>query len=216
MPSYTPTYQLPYPIASDSSCTLADTWCAFDDAVETQLDAIDAVVARTATATPMAIVSTSAMHLYINNPLSTGSNFIMTFDTVLVDTDGMTDLATNPQGLTIRTPGIYQRWIHITFRDVQPSPTFEIVQPRITTPLTGGIGPNQDIIAQQVPNITAMPIQNDRNRLYNFAASSNQIIDMQANWSLSIQFLPQSPAGSTSYNLFVTAHMGVAWLRELP
>jgi len=215
MPSCTP-LGLPYPEPTDSPCTLADTWCAFDDAVETQLDSIDSVIARTATATPMAVVATTSMHLFINNPLVLGTSFTMTFDTVLVDTDNMTNLATNPQGLTIRTAGIYQRWVYITFRDVQPTPTFALVQPHLTTPTSGGIGPNQDILMQQIPNITAMPIQNDRNRLYNFAASSNQIMEMYPDWSLSLTFQPGSPTGSTSYNLFVTAYMGVAWLREAP
>jgi hypothetical protein len=215
MPSYTPNYALPYPIASDSPCTLSDTWCAFDDAVETQLDAIDSVVARTATATPMAIVSTIGLKQYSNDPNVLGSNLVVTYDSVLVDTDGMTNLNTNPQGLTIQTAGIYLRWVYMTIRTTQPSVTFAQAFPTITTPSSGGIGPNQAILMQQLPLSTAMPVQNDRNRLYNFAFSSNQIIDMQANWSLSLTFNVGIP-GFVAYPLFVTSQMGVAWLREAP
>lgn len=215
MPEYTPNYQLPYPAPGDSPCSLSDTTCAFGDAVDTQLDALQAIVDRTAGSVPMAVVSTVGLKQYIIDPNSTGFNYNVTFDSVLVDTDGMTDLVSNPQGFTIQTPGIYLRWIYFTMRTTWPSPGTTIIGPSIRTPTAQGTGPNQTILLNIIPSSTAMPIQNDRNRLYNVATSSNQIMDMQVNWSPYLFFSP-TIGGATAFPAYITAQMGVVWLREAP
>jgi hypothetical protein len=101
MPTCTPIYGLSYPICSDPPCDVAGTFCEFTNQVETQLDRLDGVVDRTSDTIPQFQVSISAPYTL------TGTSIVIAFDTVLVDTDNMVDLTTDPFSFPINTPG---RW----------------------------------------------------------------------------------------------------------
>lgn len=109
MATCTPIYGLAQVECSDRPCDVNDTLCQFANDVEAQLDALDAVVNRTATTVPMVILER-------NDPFTivVGSNpSLPEFQSVLVDTDNMADLTTLSRGITIQTPGIYYTWIYL-------------------------------------------------------------------------------------------------------
>lgn len=102
MPTCTPIYQLPVVEGSDRPCDIDDWSCDFASAVESQLDALDAVVARTATSRPLFQVAATVPITYTDF----GSVFNTSFDTAAVDTDNMFSSDT-PDTIFINTPGIY-------------------------------------------------------------------------------------------------------------
>lgn len=103
MATCTPIYQLPVPTGDDRPCDIDDWSCAFAEAVETQLDALDAVVNRTTTTIPMAqVVMTEP--LSFTEQVGSVTNFV--FDTVLADTDNMFDAA-EPDRILVNTAGLY-------------------------------------------------------------------------------------------------------------
>jgi hypothetical protein len=108
MVAYTTDFCLPYLEGSDTLClntgTVCDpssVWCDLAALVEAQLDALDAVVARTGDAIPLARVSYRP-----DDPTLVGSQVIFPFDTVDVDTDNMVDLTTYP-GVVPNRNGVY-------------------------------------------------------------------------------------------------------------
>lgn len=103
MTTCTPVYRLPIIEGTDRPCDQGDAWCAFAETMETELDRLDAVVARTATAIPFAKVSLSAPQTY--NATTSGSR--IAFDTILDDSDNMVDLTANPGEVQAQRPGVY-------------------------------------------------------------------------------------------------------------
>jgi hypothetical protein len=91
MPTCTPIYRLPYPIGSDPVCDIHLTFCAFAEAVEVELDRLDALVDRVVDSVPMAQVRQTVTRDY-----AAGSAQAVQFDTVDVDTADMVDLTANP------------------------------------------------------------------------------------------------------------------------
>jgi hypothetical protein len=103
MTTCTPVYRLPIIEGTDRSCDQSDTWCAFAGALETELDRLDAVVARTATALPFAKVSLGVPQTF--NATTSGSR--IAFDTILDDSDNMVDLTANPGEIRAQRAGVY-------------------------------------------------------------------------------------------------------------
>lgn len=117
MVAYTSQFCLPYMECTDNPCTTlgsecdeVSVWCAMAQAVEAQLDVIDAVVARTATAIPQARVSL----IYDTATTVLGQ---VPFDTTDLDTDNMVDLAAL-RGITPRRNGIYLIHGQLQVRDL--------------------------------------------------------------------------------------------------
>lgn len=103
MTTCTPIYRLPLIEGSDRPCDQSETWCAFAGTLETELDRLDSVVARTATAIPFAKVSLSTPQTF--NATTSGSR--IAFDTILDDSDDMVDLTANPGEVQARRAGVY-------------------------------------------------------------------------------------------------------------
>jgi len=103
MATCTPIYGLAVVECSDRPCDIDGTMCQFAQDVEVELDRLDAIVARTVTTIPQAVVASTESVTY--TVVSSGI-FATTFDTVLADTDDMFD-ATVPQQILINTPGVY-------------------------------------------------------------------------------------------------------------
>jgi hypothetical protein len=101
MATCTPIYGLPYIECSDRPCDQEDTWCAFVNAVEIELDRLDGVVARTVTTIPQFEVAVGA---YV---FASSGDRKVAFDTINVDTDDMVDLTSDPFSFSINTVG---RW----------------------------------------------------------------------------------------------------------
>jgi hypothetical protein len=106
MPTCTPIYRLPYAVGSDPPCDIDDTLCAFAEAVEAELDRLDAVVDRAADSVPMAQVRLTVTTLYPANP-GGGTPSTIAFDTVDVDTADMVDLTNDPYTILLPRAGRY-------------------------------------------------------------------------------------------------------------
>lgn len=107
MVAYSSTYCLPCLEGSDSPCvntgTLCDpstVWCDLVNIVEAQLNPIDDLISRTATAIPLASVTGT-------QPLDSGIPVNVVFDTVMFDTDNMVNLDANPTVVTPQRSGMY-------------------------------------------------------------------------------------------------------------
>lgn len=111
MVAYTSPDCLPFLEATDSFCVNTGTvcepstvWCDQAEILEARLDSLDAVVARTATSTPIGWMETTvAARRTVGDP-----ELQPTFDAVRVDTDNMVDLALNASGFQVNTAGLYQ------------------------------------------------------------------------------------------------------------
>lgn len=112
MTTCTPLYQLPVVEGSDRPCDI-DTWsCNFATAVESQLDSLDTIVARTATTVPMVKV-TMTVPVTFGNETTSGATSNLNFDTVEVDTDNMFDATVSTQQIFFPTKGIYNIMINM-------------------------------------------------------------------------------------------------------
>lgn len=107
----TPIYQLPYPTGASRPCDYDETSCEFAEAVEAQLDLLDAVVQRTETTVPMAWIRTSLAFSTVQNAAQ-NAVYEPPFDTVVVDTNDMVDLV-RFNGITVNTPGLYLIWVYV-------------------------------------------------------------------------------------------------------
>lgn len=107
MVATTPIYALPYMEGTDPPCFGADcdhlesVFCDFMTLVEAQLNENDNVIGRTATAIPMCQVANTTSQPYYDAV----DGIVLTFDTVVFDTDNM---ATLPTGITPRRNGQYR------------------------------------------------------------------------------------------------------------
>lgn len=108
MVAYTSPYCLPYLEGTDSLCLNTGTvcepstaWCDLITLVEAQLDAFDAVTARTGRSVPLARIS------YNPTTLIALPNNTIPFDSVDIDTDNMADL-TLFNGIQPNRNGIYE------------------------------------------------------------------------------------------------------------
>lgn len=99
MTTCTPIYGFTYALCSDRPCDIGDTFCEFASQMETELNRIDSVVARTNTAIPMAKVSISA-------PQALGA--LIVFDTVDEDTNNMVDLSESATYIFPQRLGLYK------------------------------------------------------------------------------------------------------------
>lgn len=120
MVAYSSTYCLPCLEGSDSPCTNTGTvcdpstvWCDLVNIVEAQLNPIDTLISRTATAIPLASVTGSeAVGTF---PVEVG------FDTVLFDTDNMVNLDANPTIVTPQRDGVYMVYGRlVTVNEIAP------------------------------------------------------------------------------------------------
>lgn len=100
MPNFTAIFNLPYPTASDAPCDFDEQWCDFTEAIDGVFSTFDAGAARTNPIIPMAIMKQT-------QPASVANLTAIPFDTVLVDTAGMTDIDLDPFSITILRPGRY-------------------------------------------------------------------------------------------------------------
>jgi hypothetical protein len=98
----TPIYQLPYATGASAPCNIDDTMCAFNDAVQEEIDRLQGVANRTSVTTPMVKVAMTVPTLYGPGVPSS----LIVFDSALVDTDNMFTAAF-PDQVTVNTPGVY-------------------------------------------------------------------------------------------------------------
>lgn len=100
MPNMTPNFALPYPASTDAPCDFAEQWCDFTQAIDAVFGTFQSAIDRTIPLIPMAIMQQTVSGSFVPfNPLR--------FDTVIVDTAGMTDIDVDQYNITITRPGRY-------------------------------------------------------------------------------------------------------------
>jgi hypothetical protein len=106
MVAYTSNYCLPCLEGSDSPCLNTGTvcepsnvWCDLVNIVETQLNSMDSVIARTQAAIPLASVT--------GNTAETFSPATVIWDTVEYDTDNMVNLSADATAIIPTRSGLY-------------------------------------------------------------------------------------------------------------
>jgi hypothetical protein len=104
MATCTTVYGLAVVECSDRPCDVNDTLCEFANGVEEQLDALDAVVERTATTVPMVKLAMTVPRVITTN---NDDAVVIHFDTVLVDTDNMFDSSASDDFIVFNTAGVY-------------------------------------------------------------------------------------------------------------
>lgn len=100
MPNFTPVFGLPYPSGSDRPCDFDEQWCDFTEAIDAVFTDFETGLARTNPVIPMALVRQTG-------PVTVGNTISIPYDTVVVDTAGMTDIDADPFSITITRPGRY-------------------------------------------------------------------------------------------------------------
>lgn len=149
MVSYSSTYCLPCLEGTDSPCTNTGTtcnpstvWCDLVNIVEEQLNPIDTLLSRTATAIPLASVTSSG-------PLDEFAPVTVLFDTVEYDTDNMVNLDLNPTIVTPQRDGVYM----VYGRLITPNETLPIDGfPHIMTISSGA-----DTVVGVYPEVSTIP-----------------------------------------------------------
>lgn len=100
MPNTTPNFALPYPAATDEPCDFAEQWCDFTGAVDGVLATFQSGIDRSVPTIPIAMLQQTVSRSILNlSPLL--------FDTVVIDTAGMTDLDADLSRITIPRNGVY-------------------------------------------------------------------------------------------------------------
>jgi hypothetical protein len=100
LPNNTAIFNLPYPAATDAPCDFDEQWCDFTDAIDNVFATFQAGIDRAYPTIPIAMVQQTTPRSILNlenHP----------FDTVAIDTAGMTDIDADPFHVTIPRPGVY-------------------------------------------------------------------------------------------------------------
>lgn len=96
----TPLMGLPYPNGLDAPCDFDDDWCTFTSAIDAVFAKFEAGLQRSYPAIPIAVVQLTTTITILNfNPVP--------WDTVAIDTAGMTDLDADPYGIVLPRSGRY-------------------------------------------------------------------------------------------------------------
>lgn len=96
----TPLMGLPYPNGLDAPCDFDDDWCTFTAALDAVFTKFDSGLQRSYPAIPIAVVQLTSTITILNfNPVP--------WDTVTIDTAGMTDLDADPYGIVLPRSGRY-------------------------------------------------------------------------------------------------------------
>jgi len=133
MPSLTPNFNLPYPAPGDNPCDFAEQWCEFTDAITARMAVFQAGANRTIPLIPIAM-------LRVTSPVSVGGGNPIPFDTVTIDTAGMTNIDVDPYTITITRPGRYSigAWISMD----------TIGAPFVTAEISITVAPHNDANAE--------------------------------------------------------------------
>ena len=203
----TPIYGLPYATGASKPCNIGDTMCDFAEAVEAQLDVLDAVVSEV-TNIPFAYMISSIQQDYNNNQPSA---FIPIFDTTLADTDNMIDLSFDSTSLYIKTPGVYAFFFDMDVV-VASTGTSLFTRPIIRNELGSQVGGNSDFGTSRFVSPSGMPLKADGNRVGNVCFTGEFIANVGVNYRYSFEITVGGTLGTISN--IQTCRAGALWLRE--
>lgn len=204
--SCTPVYGLPYATGNSDPCNIGSTGCAFAEAVEAQLDALDAITDRFS-GVPFAYASNIAQISYDN---SIPGNFTPFFDTTIADTDGMIDLALNPSVITIQTEGVYSFFVELGI-----SVSLGGTQLSAQLNINNASGATVEGTQWSLPRFTSspsMPARTNGDRVANNAFTAEWIANCDPGYTASLNIFVTSPGALVSF--VQVFRMGAIWLRE--
>ncbi len=115
LPNFTPNFNLPYPAATDEPCDFDAQWCDFTEAIDTVFATFQAGIDRSVPTIPIAMLQQTAPRSILNLEETL-------FDTVVIDTAGMTDIDSDPFHIYLRRPGVYTLAAGMKF----PSPNISL------------------------------------------------------------------------------------------
>lgn len=119
MPNLTPNFGLPYPSGSDEPCDFDEQWCDFTAAIDEVFAVFETGLGRTNPIIPMALVSQTG-------PVLVGNGIPIPYDTVVVDTAGMTDIDADPFNIRTTRAGRYTVVAYMNLNDPNLSLNSEI------------------------------------------------------------------------------------------
>lgn len=119
MPDSTPIFDLPYPTGSDAPCDFDEQWCDFTEAIAEVFSTFDEGLDRTNPIIPMAMVRQTG-------PVVVSNLVQVPFDTVVVDTAGMTDIDADPFSIRTTRTGRYTVAAYLNLNDPNISLNAEI------------------------------------------------------------------------------------------
>lgn len=188
-------YGLPYPTGASAPCNIGTTQCAFDDAVQQEIDRLSTVVDRTFTTIPMVKVALTVPTVF--NTDSPSQAFV--FDTVLVDTDNMFT-SSFPDQVTVNTPGLYGSFAMIYSTSTTSATT--LTGSTIRVDIAGLLG---NFSLEQLTYPSGTPVYQSGSGTWP-VSTSGTIVNMT--YSPFIQ--------STDIVIVQRAEMGLFWLGDLP
>lgn len=202
----TPIYGLPYATGTSDPCNIGSTGCEFAEAVEEQLDALDAVVDEI-TSVPFAYAMSFANQLYDNN---FPGSFHLTFDTTLADTDNMIDLSFDNSVITCQTEGLYS----VFFSVEMTAPlgiTSVLIAPIVINNNGSEVQGNSAYFSDDLPTSPSMPLKTDGARLTNVCTTGEFLINLEPGYTVGCQL---NTSGALAVSTIHEFRMGVMWLRE--
>lgn len=115
MVAYTPDFCLPYFEGTDSPCVdtgavcaPSTVWCDMARIIDDTFTGWDAIISRAVTSFPYAQVAVSDVPFTFTSGASNLGSSLVTWDTVVGDSDNMADLSVDATTLTIRRSGIWE------------------------------------------------------------------------------------------------------------
>lgn len=205
MTTCTPIYRLPVVEGTDNPCNYGDTSCAFAGAVEAQLDVLDGAVARTQGTIPFSMMSIAGD---IAVP-STTLTYTVQFDTTLVDTNNMIDLALDNTSIYIRTAGVYTFFVSLE-ATLSPGATSLQSTQLITSASGGPVSGNTDYLIANFTASASMPIKNTGGRLDNCCYTGEYICNCNVGDHYQLVVVV---AGGTTTTIH-EVRIGALWLRD--
>lgn len=205
MTTCTPIYQLPIVEGTDRPCDISDTSCAFAEAAEAQLDLLDQAVARTQGTTPFSMISIAGD---IAVP-STTLEYPVQFDTTLVDTNNMVDLALDNTSIYVRTAGVYTFFVSLELTLSPGATTMQATQ-LITNSAGTGVSGNTDYFIQNFTASSSMPVKNTGGRLDNSCYTGEYVFNSSVGDRYSLVIVVTGGTITTIHEV----RIGALWLRD--
>ena len=206
----TPSYGLPFQIASDRPCDADTSFCAARDLIVAEFAVNDAIIARTQPARPCAIMTLQTpVSLPALNPAS--ALLPLSFDTIEFDNDRMIDFDRSNQFIRPSRPGVYEvvAWAQLGPGTFNEEVDFYIMTGFSGPNLFGTGGGHFSGFAQDSFLVGGSPVWMKSNVLAVFDASS--VTDVRVP-GYGILF----DGNTTTVNSVLAARLAVYWRRDPP
>jgi len=206
----TPSYGLPFQVASDRPCDVDISFCAARDLIVAEMNVNEAVIARTQPARPCAIMSLATpVSLPALNPAS--ALLALPFDTIEFDNDRMIDFDRSNQFIRPTRPGVYEvvAWAALGAGNFNEEVQFYVMTGFSAANLFGTGGGHFSALAQDGYLVGGSPVYFKTNVLLVFDAVS--VTDVRVpGYGMFFD------GNTTTVNSVTAARLAVYWRRDPP